>query len=98
MDFKPIIDKITAIVSSWTNKFLSFAGRIQLVRSVLFAIQAYWSSFFVLPSSIIKDIKSILSRFISKGPSLQKYGAKVAWVKMALPFSEGGLNLKHIDD
>ena len=35
------IDKITARIASWTSKVLSFAGRLQLIQSVLFSIQAF---------------------------------------------------------
>lgn len=95
---RPLIDRITSRISSWQTKMLSFSGRIQLVRSVLFAIQAYWSSFFILPSSVLKSIKSVMLQFVWKGSSLQSLGAKVAWDKLALPFAEGGLNIKQLDE
>lgn len=97
-DCYPLIAKIKARISSWTNKFLSYAGRLQLIKSVIFSIQSFWSSHFILPAAMLKDLKSIMSRFLWKGPSLLKYGAKVAWSKIALPFSEGGLAINHLED
>lgn len=35
-DCIPLVGKITARISSWTNVFLSYSGRIQLIKSVLF--------------------------------------------------------------
>lgn len=35
------VRRITSRVQSWTHRFLSFAGRLQLIRSVLHAIQAF---------------------------------------------------------
>ncbi|XP_056689712.1 uncharacterized protein [Spinacia oleracea] len=35
-DYKPLIDRTVARIKSWTSKFLSYAGRLQLVKSVLF--------------------------------------------------------------
>lgn len=40
-DCRPLIEKITNRVESWTSKRLSYAGRLQLIRSVLFSIQGY---------------------------------------------------------
>ena len=36
----PLIDKIMARINSWTAKKLSYAGRAQLVKTVLFGVQA----------------------------------------------------------
>ncbi|XP_019057330.1 PREDICTED: uncharacterized protein LOC109116418 [Tarenaya hassleriana] len=35
-DFQPLIDKIKAKVANWTTKFLSSAGKIQLIASVIY--------------------------------------------------------------
>ncbi|XP_056691739.1 uncharacterized protein [Spinacia oleracea] len=48
-DCKPLIEKTVARIKSWATKFLSYAGRLQLVRSVLFGIQLYWCQIFVMP-------------------------------------------------
>ncbi|XP_060210459.1 uncharacterized protein LOC132637381 [Lycium barbarum] len=45
----PLIEKIVAKITSWIAKKLSYAGKTQLVQSVLFGVQAYWSQLFVLP-------------------------------------------------
>lgn len=37
-DCQPLIQRITARVSSWTSRFLSYSGRVQLIKSVLFVI------------------------------------------------------------
>lgn len=93
-DCVPFIQRITLCFRSWANCFLSYAGRVQLIKSNLFAIQSYWSAFFLLPKSVTKKIDQLLSRFLWKGFSLDKYGTKVAWARVTLPLSEGGLGLK----
>ncbi|KAH0685373.1 hypothetical protein KY290_016648 [Solanum tuberosum] len=45
-------------IISWTAKKLSYAGRVQLLRSVLFGIQAYWAQLFSLPTKVIKTIEA----------------------------------------
>lgn len=46
MQCQPPIKKIMARVESWSAKFLSYAGRIQLIKSVLFSMQTYWCQIF----------------------------------------------------
>ena len=51
---KPLVDRITARVSSWTARFLSFAGRLQLIKFVLCGIQSFWNGLFILPKAVIR--------------------------------------------
>lgn len=97
-DCQPLLEKILASISSWTTKFLSYTGRLILIKSVIFSIQSYWSSFFILPAAVLNNIKFIMCRFLWKGPSLLKYGAKVAWNKITRPLSEGGLAIKNLEE
>ncbi|XP_028074446.1 uncharacterized protein LOC114276808 [Camellia sinensis] len=53
-DCGPLIDRITKRVKSWTNRALSYAGRSQLIQSILFSMQVYWSSLFILPKKVIR--------------------------------------------
>lgn len=55
IQWQPLIEKIVAKISSWTAKKLSYAGRVQLVQTVLFGIQFYWSQLFTLPSKGLED-------------------------------------------
>ncbi|XP_021774063.1 uncharacterized protein LOC110738014 [Chenopodium quinoa] len=55
---KPLVNKITSRIKSWAVRFISYAGRLQLIKSVLFGIQTYWAQIFVLPKKIIKEIES----------------------------------------
>ena len=40
-DCQPLLDKILARIQSWTSRSLSYAGRLQLIASVLYSIQMY---------------------------------------------------------
>ena len=53
-DCQPLIDKIQGRVKSWSSRKLSFAGRLQLLQSVPYCIQRFWSSNFILPKKVIK--------------------------------------------
>lgn len=97
-DCKPLIHRLTSRVTSWTASVLAYSGRLQLIKSVLFSIQSFWCSHFMLPKAVLRSIQSILSRFLWKGPSLSKYGAKVSWSTISAPIAEGGLGIKNLLD
>lgn len=40
---KPLIARIVERVKSWTAKKLSYAGKLQLIKSVVFGMQAFWA-------------------------------------------------------
>lgn len=40
-DYKPLIDKITSRIQSWTSKFIFFEGRLQLIQVVLLSMSKY---------------------------------------------------------
>ena len=91
-----LIDKIIGRTKSWANKYLSYAGREQLVKSVLFSMQTYWSSIFILPKKVLKEVESILRAFFRTGPDLKNTGAKVSWEHLCSPIKEGGLSFKSL--
>ena len=78
-DCNVLVERIIGRAKNWSCKYLSFAGRLQLIKSVLFYIQVYWSSLFILPKTIIRKVKYILRSFLWKGSELISTGAKVAW-------------------
>lgn len=73
---------------------LSFAGRLQLLKTVIFGIVNFWISAFILPKRCIKDIESLSSRFLWSGSIDKKGIAKVALSTVCLPKNEGGLGLR----
>jgi hypothetical protein len=66
-DCRVLIEKIAGRIDSWTSKNLSFAGRLQLLSSILYSIQVYWSRIFILPKKIIKDISQKFNHFLGNG-------------------------------
>lgn len=66
-DCKPLIDKITFRITSWTSRFLTFAGKLQLINFVLFNMQIFWCSMSLLPTRVIKEVENICSSFLWKG-------------------------------
>lgn len=93
-DCKPLLEKITSRITSWAARLLSYAGRLQLIESVLASLYGYWCSIFLLPVHLIKAVESVCCAFLWKGHSGTVTGARVSWDHLCKPKSEGGLGLK----
>ncbi|GJY81936.1 RNA-directed DNA polymerase, eukaryota, reverse transcriptase zinc-binding domain protein [Tanacetum coccineum] len=73
---KVLLDKVKGRISNWKNKYLSYAGRLQLIASVLESIHVYWASMFLLPLTVINDINKILKDFLWNHGDTSKGNAK----------------------
>lgn len=62
-----LFQRIKGRLSTWTTKSLSFAGRRQLLTSVISGITNFWTSSLVLPKRCIEQINTICSEFLWKG-------------------------------
>nr|GEY63836.1 hypothetical protein [Tanacetum cinerariifolium] len=60
LDCKELIEKVKARVQDWKNKSLSFAGRIQLIKSVIGSMHIYWASIFIIPNRVLLDLEQIM--------------------------------------
>lgn len=89
-DFLLLIEKIRKRISSWTGRFLSFGGRLQLIKSVITSLANFWLSAFRLPASCLQEIERMCSAFLWSGPDLNPKKAKIAWAEVCKPKHEGG--------
>lgn len=90
---KPLVDKVTNRINSWTSRHISYAGRIQMIKGVLFGIQTYWAQIFILPKKIIKEIEAKFRTFLWTGQSDASRKATVSWAQICLPKICGGWNI-----
>lgn len=93
-EYDPLLAQIAGKFRGWATKTLSFAGRTQLIASVIYGVVNFWISSFILPKGCIKKIESLCSRFLWVGNIDGSKGAKVAWATVCLPKKEGGLGLR----
>lgn len=96
IQWHPVIGKIVAKITFWTAKKLSYAGRIQLVRSVIFGIQANWAQMFVIAAKVMKTIPAFCRSYIWSGANNITKKALVSWEKMCTPKVAGGLNMVNL--
>lgn len=89
--YAPFLDKIAAYIHAWTSTSLSYAGRAELVRSVVQGVECFWLSIFPIPAAVTSRIIRLCRNFLwnSKKPL-------VAWSEVCLPKSEGGLGFRDI--
>lgn len=96
IDCEPIMERIRKKIGSWSAKLLSYAGRVILIKSVLFHFQVYWSNVVLLPKGVIKQIEGLYMRYLWSGSSSYSNKAMVAWERVCLPRKEGGLGILQI--
>lgn len=96
-DCSLLIKRMVSRVNNWSSKCLSFAGRLQLISSVLHSMVNYWFHHFILPKKIIKQVQQICSSFFWRGDTTRARGAKVSWDDICYPKREGGLGLKNLE-
>ncbi|KAL0455384.1 UNVERIFIED_CONTAM: hypothetical protein Slati_0877600 [Sesamum latifolium] len=79
----------------WEGNRLSFAGRVQLIKSVLMALEVYWAMAFISPKGVIKEMEKRFCSFLWKGTTSSGY-PKVAWDQVCKLLAEGGKGIKDI--
>ncbi|GJR82989.1 putative RNA-directed DNA polymerase [Tanacetum coccineum] len=84
-DCKVLVEKVSNRIGDWKNKSLSYAGRLQLCRSVLSSMHVYWVAVLVIPIGIIQDIEQLMRGFLWCNGELKRGKAKVAWDIICLP-------------
>ncbi|XP_020254147.1 uncharacterized protein LOC109831221 [Asparagus officinalis] len=84
-----LINKITNQFQNWQqNRSLSYAGRIQMIKSVILGIQTFWFSNYILPTKILEKIDRLCSAFL--------WGQKIhliSWDSVCLNKKKEGLGL-----
>jgi hypothetical protein len=75
------------------GKHLSYAWRVELIRSVLFGMVQFWLNIFPMPDIVINQITCICRNFLWTGNTARSKSALIAWKHICLPKDEGGLGL-----
>ncbi|XP_062085770.1 uncharacterized protein LOC133791878 [Humulus lupulus] len=90
-----VIQKFRVRIHSWASRHLSFAGRIQLIHSVLIGLRNYWMGIFTLPQSIIKEIEKLCRSFLWGVNGNRNKIHLASWNKVCLPKVYGGLGFRN---
>ncbi|KAL9298582.1 putative reverse transcriptase zinc-binding domain-containing protein [Arabidopsis thaliana] len=88
----------TLHLGSWSSRFLSFAGRFNLISSIIWSTCNFWLSAFRLPRACIQEIEKLCSSFLWSGTNLNSKKAKISWNQVCKPKTEGGLGLRSLKE
>jgi hypothetical protein len=94
--WKPVVDAMTKRLNIWSNRHLSYGGRITLINSVFTSLPLYFFSFFKAPCCVIKQLVKIQHNFLWGGGIEEKRLCLVKWDQICLPKEQGGLGIKNL--
>ncbi|KAK4404535.1 hypothetical protein Sango_0822100 [Sesamum angolense] len=85
---RPLLNKINSRIQGWGGISLSFAAQVQLIKSVLMALNTYWAMAFILPKDEgglgVRDFQSLnlalMSRRLWEVDSLGLLG--IGWLEL----------------
>jgi hypothetical protein len=96
--YMPLVDHIVECIHNWSAKLLSHAGRLQLIRNVIFAVANYWMQCLPLPKKVIHKINAVCRSFLWSGGAVVTRKSPVAWDHVCAPKAQGGLNLISLEE
>ncbi|XP_038991036.1 uncharacterized protein LOC120114099 [Hibiscus syriacus] len=76
-DCVALIDNIRERLHQWSRRHLSYAGRLELIKTVLLSLTNFWYRQLILPQSVLHRIEQLCSRFFWKGSDKATSGARV---------------------
>ncbi|CAL0325442.1 unnamed protein product [Lupinus luteus] len=91
-----IVDSFKKKLAFWQHKFLSFGGRVTLIKSVLSSLPIYLFSFFKAPISVIHELDKIQRRFLWGRGEGSKGIHWVSWSMVCRSKEEGGFGIKNL--
>ncbi|GJX10723.1 RNA-directed DNA polymerase, eukaryota [Tanacetum coccineum] len=96
--WKEVVDSmVLSRLSRWKMKLLSIGGRLTLLKSVLGSMPIFHMSIFKVPSSILKSLESIRSRFFNgQDPKSNKASLGKVVTKVLTPKDKGGLGVSSL--
>ncbi|GFZ17714.1 hypothetical protein Acr_26g0009840 [Actinidia rufa] len=83
--YSPLIDRISDSISAWAGAILSYAGRTELIKSVLQGVECYWLSILPIPAGVKSKIVQLCRNFLWSGKCTINKKPLVAWKEVTLP-------------
>jgi hypothetical protein len=90
-----IISKIKTKIAAWGGQWLTTAGKLILIKSVLSSLPIYQASFLLAPKTILTQVSNLIRDFLWKGgKGNQRKFHLVNWETVKCPIKEGGLQIR----
>ncbi|KAL0920046.1 hypothetical protein M5K25_009153 [Dendrobium thyrsiflorum] len=97
-DFNGIIERTSNKLNVWGNKFISSAGKIQLVNSTCLAIPIFSATHSLVPTRVLHIIEKLCRDYVWCKGNGSKGMHFVAWNVLCRPKHKGGRGLMSIVD
>ncbi|CAJ2657308.1 unnamed protein product [Trifolium pratense] len=94
--WEPVLSRIKNRLSGWKSRFLSFGGRLVLLKVVLTSLHVYTISFFKAPPGTISSIESHFIKFFWGGHEGSRKISWVSWNSIYLCKESGGLGVRRL--
>ncbi|MCH83355.1 putative non-LTR retroelement reverse transcriptase, partial [Trifolium medium] len=96
--WEPVVNRLKNRLSGWRSRFLSYGGRLVLLKSVLSSLPVYSLSFFKAPSGTISSIEAILIKFFWGGCEDLRKISWINWKTICLRKEYGGLGVRQLKE
>lgn len=80
--FSPLIERIANFLKSWNTHSLFYAGRLELLKTVIQGVESFWLQTFPIPSTVIDNISKLCRNFLWAGAKPKWHGLIYAFQKM----------------
>ncbi|XP_028085057.1 uncharacterized protein LOC114286160 [Camellia sinensis] len=96
--WQTVVEKCKKKLASWKKRFLSFDGRLTLIRSVLSSIPLFFLSLFKMVVGVAKTIDKIQSSFLWGDSETSRKIHLVNWKEVYRGKSQRGLAVRNLID
>lgn len=91
--YMPLIDKIRMKTEGWMAMSLSFAGRLELIKTVLQSTITHMFLSYNMPMKVIVEIERIFSNFLWNDSM-----HTMSWIDVCKTKQEGGFGIRRLED
>ncbi|GAA0186292.1 reverse transcriptase [Lithospermum erythrorhizon] len=96
--FDELVEKIRRKIGDWQVHKLSYAGRLTLIRDVLYAYPIYFMQSIQIPKFVLNRIEKLFNRFLWSASDHSNGIRWCSWNKVCMLFEEGGLSVRSLHD
>ncbi|XP_020258907.1 uncharacterized protein LOC109835341 [Asparagus officinalis] len=94
VDCSPLFQKISNQFQDWKkHRTLSYAGRMQIIKSIILGVQIFWTSCYILPSRVLQKIDDLCRDFLWGRSDHSLKAPLVSWDKVCTGKNQGGLGI-----
>lgn len=90
--YSPLTEKISSLITGWKGATLTYAGRAELISTVIQGIVAFWFGVFLVPPTVLYRVTCLCRDFFWG----KKKSALVNWEAICHPKNEGGLGFRDL--